>query len=55
MKTTTYSKNEITFITEGTEMGFSRESMAEFLNKRFHNGESVRTAEGIRKKLTKII
>lgn len=49
----TYAKSEITFIQDGAEMGFSRESMAEFLNKRYHERNSVRTAEGIRKKLAR--
>ena len=44
-----YTKMELQIVRDAKAMGFTNSSIATFLNKREHAGQTVRTAEGIRK------
>ena len=51
--TTPYLASEISIIKDSHEMGFKYSDVVAFLNKRYHGGKPVRTAEGIRKQAKK--
>jgi hypothetical protein len=44
-----YTEMELTIIRDCKEMGFTNEVIANFVNKKEHAGEAIRTTEAVRK------
>jgi hypothetical protein len=49
MATTKYSQMELRIIRDCRKMGYTDRQIAEFLNRKEHNGNKVRSYDGVRK------